>query len=419
MTDIAMPSLGADMDAGRLVEWRVKPGDTVHRGDVLALVETEKATMELESWHDGVVAALVIEPGTKVPVGTVILRLASGEGATPPPSSPPPPSPSASPPPPASPSPPASPAPLPGLAPRVLASPAARHHAHAHDLDLRRLTGSGRHGVILLRDVERARTAAAAPPPSSRPPTPAPAPAAAALAALAAAPAAPRPSRPEPPPVTPLRDAIAAAMTRSKREIPHYYLSRLVSMRRALDALARTNAALPVGERILPAALYLRAVARALWDVPELNGAWVDGFRPSEAVHLGFAVALRGGGVLAPAIHDADQKSVAELMADLRDLVRRARGGGLRTRELADPTITITSVGDRGADAVWGVINPPQVAIVGVGAIVERPWVEAGAVVVHPTVTLTLSADHRVSDGHRGGVFLAAVDHYLQEPELP
>ncbi|MBZ0233022.1 MAG: 2-oxo acid dehydrogenase subunit E2, partial [Deltaproteobacteria bacterium] len=218
---------------------------------------------------------------------------------------------------------------------------------------------------------------------------------------------------------SPLRDAIGAAMARSKREIPHYYLAQTVSVRRALDWLARTNAALPAAERVLAAALYVRAVARALWDVPELNGAWIDGYRPSEAVHVGFAIALRGGGVLAPAIHDADQKSVAEIMADLRDLVRRARAGTVRASELADPTITISSVGDRGPDAVWGVINPPQVALVGVGAIVERPWVEAGAVVAHPTVTLTLSADHRVTDGHRGGRFLTAVDRYLQELEAP
>ena len=214
-----------------------------------------------------------------------------------------------------------------------------------------------------------------------------------------------------------MRDAIAAAMSRSKREIPHYYLAHTISMKRALAWLAETNAHLPIQDRILPGALLLRAVALALWEIPELNGFWIDGaYRASEEVHLGTAIALRTGGLIAPAILDADDKPLDQLMKDLHDLVARARAGRLRASEMTSATITVTSLGDRGCEAVWPVINPPQVAIVGFGAILERPWVEGNAVVPHPTVLATLAADHRVSDGHRGGLFLAALDRALQEP---
>jgi pyruvate dehydrogenase E2 component (dihydrolipoamide acetyltransferase) len=155
----------------------------------------------------------------------------------------------------------------------------------------------------------------------------------------------------------------------------------------------------------------------ALWEVPELNGSWIDGaHRPSEAIHLGTAIALRTGGVIAPAILDAGDKPLDRLMQELADLVSRARTGSLRASELTSATITVTSLGDRGCEAVFPVINPPQVAIVGFGAIAPRPWVEGASVVPHPTVVATLAADHRVSDGHRGGLFLVALDHLLQEP---
>jgi pyruvate dehydrogenase E2 component (dihydrolipoamide acetyltransferase) len=334
MADITMPSLGADMDAGTLAEWKVRPGDRVERGTIVALVETQKATMELESFVAGVVAELLITEGTKVAVGTPIARVDGAAAAAPSPAV----------------------AAPPAAAPpeRVRSSPAARKRARELEVDLRAVTPTGPHGAIVLRDVE---TAVRAPAPA--PPAP--------------------PERPRRAPVAvtgPVRDAIAAAMSKSKREIPHYYLEHTISLRRALAWLAEANATRPIADRILPGALLLRAVARALWDVPELNGFWIDGaFRPSEEVHLGAAIALRTGGVIAPAI-----------------------------------------LGDRGCEAVWGVINPPQVAMVGFGAVVDRPWAEAGAVAVHPVVTVTLAADHRVSDGHRGGLFLRSIDRILQEP---
>jgi pyruvate dehydrogenase E2 component (dihydrolipoamide acetyltransferase) len=206
-------------------------------------------------------------------------------------------------------------------------------------------------------------------------------------------------------------------MSRSKREIPHYYLAHTISLKRALAWLSEANSHRPIQERVLPGALLLRAVALALWEIPELNGFWIDGaYRPSEAIHLGTAIALRTGGVIAPALLDADDRPLDQLMQDLSGLVSRARTGALRSAELTSATITVTSLGDRGCEAVFPVINPPQVAIVGFGAILDRPWVEGTAVVPHPTVVATLAADHRASDGHRGGLFLAALDHLLQEP---
>ena len=376
MADLVMPSLGADMDAGTLVEWRIAPGATIARGDIVALIETQKATMEMESFVAGVVEELLVAPGTKVAVGTPLARVRATAGAV------------------AAPAVPTEP-PVPE---RVRSSPAARRLARERGIDLRAITGTGPSGAIVLHDVAGV---SAAPPVATAP--------------------APAPRRAKAPPVTgPVRDAIAAAMSRSKREIPHYYLAHTISLRRATDWLAAHNAGRPVQHRVLPGAVLLRAVTRALWDVPELNGHWIDGaFRPAERVHLGVAVSLRTGGVIAPAILDADEKSVDEVMAELRDLVVRARAGRLRSSELTEATITVTSLGERGCEAVWGVIAPPQVAIVGFGAVLDRPWAAAGAVAVHPTVVATLAADHRVSDGHRGGLFLAALDHHLQELDAP
>jgi pyruvate dehydrogenase E2 component (dihydrolipoamide acetyltransferase) len=207
-------------------------------------------------------------------------------------------------------------------------------------------------------------------------------------------------------------------MTRANAEIPHYYLSHTVSMRRAVSWLGEQNDARPVTERLLPAALLIKATARALRRVPELNGLWIDGaLRPSDGVHVGMAISLRGGGVVVPCVHRADELSLDALMTRVRELVERARAGTLTGSELMDSTVTITSLGERGPEAVYGVIFPPQVALVGFGSILERPWVVGGQVVPQPVVTVTLAADHRASDGHRGGLLLAEIDKQLQKPE--
>src|SRR5581483_2435237 len=184
------------------------------------------------------------------------------------------------------------------------------------------------------------------------------------------------------------------------------------------DWLTRENLTRPVTERVLLAAVLARATAMALQEIPELNGFWrSDAFEPSPTVHLGMAIALRGGGLIAPAIHDAQRRSIPELMHALSDLIARARSGALRSSELTDPTVTLTSLGDQGVETVYGVIYPPQVALVGFGKVAERPWVVDGAVSVRRVVNATLSADHRASVGHRGALFLAALDRLLQQPE--
>jgi pyruvate dehydrogenase E2 component (dihydrolipoamide acetyltransferase) len=262
------------------------------------------------------------------------------------------------------------------------------------------VTGSGEGAAISRQDVERAAAArapgaAAAPPP----------------AAAAASPGGVDRS-------AGMRRAIAAAMSRSKREIPHYYLATRVDLSAALHWLATENARRPVTERLLPAALLLRAVALALRETPELNGFWLDGaFRPSEAIHVGVAIALRQGGLIAPALHEADRKPLPQLMTELRDLVARARAGSLRSSELSDATITVTNLGELGVEMVFGVIHPPQVAIVGFGRVREEPWAAEGMLGVRPVVGLTLAADHRASDGHRGARFLTAIERRLQSPE--
>lgn len=382
-----MPSLGAGMDTGRVLEWYVHPGDTVHRGDVIALVETDKAAIEVEVFEDGVVEDLVVPAGTKVDVGTVLAHL--GDAGSPQAHAPP----AARAAPAARPTPTAVPAPAVASASHVRASPYARRLAGERGLDLAALDASGPGGAVVARDV-------APMPPGPAPPSP----------DSTAEPSADR--------ATSMRQAIGRAMSESKHEIPHYYLGHHVDVEDALRWLEQRNATRPTTARVLPAALLLAATARACRDHPDMNGHWVDGtLRPADGVHLGVAISLRGGGLAAPAIHDADQRSLDDLMGALTDLVRRARAGRLRGSEVADATITVTNLGDRGVESVYGILHPPQVALVGAGRITTRPWVVDGQVVARRVVHVTLSADHRASDGHTGGLFLDALAHHLQEPE--
>jgi pyruvate dehydrogenase E2 component (dihydrolipoamide acetyltransferase) len=386
MTEFVMPKLGADMVAGKLVAWRKKPGDAVRRGDIVAEVETDKGVIEVEAFADGVLEKLIVEPGADVPVGTPLAMIREEGVPAKVTTRIPPPVPSvAAPTRPVVSAPPVLPAAQPATG-RQRISPAARELARTLGIDVATVRGTGPGGVVTRDDVERAGAFG-----------------------TTTAPEADRSAR--------MRRAIAAAMSRSKREIPHYYLSTTIDLHAAQTWLTARNANRPVTERLLPGVMFLKAVALALREVPELNSLWSDDHAdPVKAVHVGVAISLRSGGLVAPAIHDTDQKSLDEVMRDLRDLVTRARSGTLRSSELSDPTITVTSLGDQGAEAVFGVIYPPQVAIVGFGKIAERPWVVAGQVVARPVVTVTLSADHRVSDGHRGGLFLAAVERLLQEP---
>lgn len=442
MIRFELPSLGADMDEGTLLEWKVAPGDRVARGQVVAVVDTSKAAVDVEIWRDGVVTELLVQPGEKIPVGTVLAVLrepGDAEVSAPAAAVASPPSPLREAPVPTRPGAPSTAPAAPVAAPRepmaplsagALAaatrhpvSPAARKRARELDVDPDRVEGTGPGGAVTIADVERAAAQPLAA--SSGEPAPSgPAPATVATAAddAHAAPAAsPQPSAARELALArqkEMRRAIAAAMSRSKREIPHYYLSETIPMARALAWLQEANASRPITERVLPAVLQLKAVALALERVPELNGFLRDGeFAASPAVHPGVAISLRGGGLVAPALHDVRSKSLEALMRELSDLVRRARAWSLRSSEMTDPTITVTNLGDQGSESVFPIIYPPQVAIVGFGRIVERPWAQDGWVRAVPVVTATLAADHRVSDGHRGALFLTGLADWLQRPQ--
>jgi pyruvate dehydrogenase E2 component (dihydrolipoamide acetyltransferase) len=389
-----MPQLGADMSAGKLLGWRKHIGDQVQRGDIIAVVETDKADIEIEVFTTGSIEKFLVQPGEKVPVGTVLaiireegkpltaeeLRVLTTAAPQPIPTAPVAPAPSI--------------APIairPGVGEtRLRISPAARKVAADLGVDPAALVGTGPGGRITLEDVQRAA--------QTKPVQPA------AEATLD------RQAR--------MRQAIAAAMARSKREIPHYYLSTTIDMSRTMAWLTQENLKHTVEDRLVYGVLLLKAVALALRDAPELNSIWIGGkATPVRDIHVGVAISLRGGGLVAPALHHTDRQNLDELMKNFRDLVQRARAGSLRSSELSDPTITVTSLGEQGVESVFGIIYPPQVALVGFGKVVERPWSAEGQVVSRPLITATLSADHRVSDGHRGGLFLAAVDRKLQEPE--
>lgn len=397
MAEFRMPSLGPDMEAGTLVEWLVKVGDRVKRGDVVAVVDTQKGAIEVEIYLSGQIEQLLVDLDTKVPVGTPLARLRV-EGEVPAAAAVPPIRPAAL----AEVRPAAVVPPIPAAAPATVvapgagarASPAARRLAEQRGIDLSTVAGSGPGGAITYDDVERAVgkiAGEAAPVPEKRRP------AGLDLAAM--------------------RTAIAAAMARSKREIPHYYLEHQVDVTACEHWLTEQNASRQPDSRLLMGALAVKAVALAVRRFPAFNGFYRDSkFEASQTVHVGVAIAIRGGGLAAPALHDADQLALDELMGQMRDLVQRTRAGRIRSSEISDPTITVSSLGERGVDALYGIIYPPQVAIVGMGKVAARPWVVDGAVAARSVVTMTLSGDHRVTDGHAGALFLAEIGKLLQEP---
>ena len=379
MGEFRMPALGADMVAGTLTEWYKHPGEPVRRGDIIAAVDTDKGSIDIEVFEDGVVERVVVGEGQKVPVGTLLAVIRRvGETALSPPATPLPTVMPEAPPSPAAPVTPAGPS-APTQRQRV--SPLARRLAAELGVDLARISGSGAGGAIVREDVE-----AAAPSGGDRQGR--------------------------------MRRAIAVAMARSKREIPHFYLASTIDFALASAWLAQWNAERKPAERLLPAVLLLKATALALLEFPELNARWEnERVQRAEGIHIGVATSLRGGGLVVPALHHVNRKRLPPLMLELRDVVQRARIGNLRSSDLADGTITVTSLGERSADLVLGVIYPPQTAIVGFGSVVERPWVVGGVVAPRPVLMASLAADHRASDGHRGAAFLATIDRLLQSPE--
>ncbi|MCK5826475.1 MAG: 2-oxo acid dehydrogenase subunit E2 [Desulfuromusa sp.] len=370
MADFIMPSLGADMTSGMLVSWLVEEGDQVKVGDIVAEVETAKGVFEVETFNGGVVGKILVQPGdAEIAVGTVLATIGEESAVV---------------------------AVVDAPTERLRVSPAARRLADENHIDLSQVEATGAQGAISLADVEGLIAAAAASPPVRN----APKKESAVDFKMG------------------MRQAIAAAMSLSNREIPHYYLATDIDMGRSLSWLEEQNRQRSIRERLLPVVLPLKAVALAIAKVPELNAHWVDGqLQLKSAVHIGFAITLRGGGLITPALHNVDQLNLDQLMAAMSDLISRTRSGKLRGSEMTDAGITVTGLGDLGVRTVYGVIYPPQVALVGLGKISEQPWAENGLLGVRPVLTATLAADHRASDGHLGGQFLDALNKFLQEPE--
>lgn len=372
------------MESGFLREWHVKTGDPIKRGDIIAEVETQKGIIDIEVFDEGIAGDLLIKLDEKVPVGTAMMYILTPEEAK------------------------AGirPQPVTGGKPKIVseiqpteekavivpelhhirASPLARKIAEEKGIDLSKVKGTGPDGAITRTDIENASQTVVQPPAESK--------------------------------VTDsIRMAVAAAMSKSNREVPHYYLQTKVDMSYALEWLANANKQRAVKDRLLPVVLLIKAVAKALTDVPDLNAWWDNGLQRKQDIHIGFVVSLRNGGIIVPAIHDAGKKSLDELMRSLSDIIPRARALKLRSSELADSTITITSLGEGAVETVYGVIYPPQVALVGFGAITEEPWAEDGMLGVKPVLTVSLAADHRATDGNTGSEFLTALKSYLKNPE--
>ena len=388
MIDFLMPSLGADMEAGTLVEWRKRPGDFVKRGDIIADVETQKGLIEIEVFDEGVIGELLIKEGTKVPVGTLMATinpsksiLETKETTTK--------------------------KTVIAIQPteektikkvvtkqfekkQIKASPLAKRIAAENNIDLSQLQGTGEGGAITKEDIENAITQKE------------------------------KITKPEEKmslQLEAIRLAVAAAVSKSNKEIPHYYLEKKIDMTKALTWLRESNSKRPIQKRLLPAALIIKATAKSLVDFPNLNAIWDNGVQLKKEINIGFVVSLRNGGVIVPTIRNANLKSIDEIMEALNDIIPRARAMKLRSSDLTDSTITITSLGEGGADTVFGVIYPPQVAIVGFGGSSQQAVVDNGMLGIRSVFTATLAGDHRVTDGLTGSDFLSTLNNYLQNPE--
>jgi len=399
MSEFKMPSLGADMESAVLMEWRIKEGDTVTKGQVIAEVETSKGVIEIEVFEDGTVEKILVQEETECAVGTplALIRSKSEEpeelpekefisskiesSISQPKTDTPMQEPEQA-----------------AIKPtreeelpvqeesssetRVKVSPAARKKAQEMGIDLSVLA-SRSEGAIQLKNLETS------------------------VAAKEKAPL-----------LSGMRQAIAKAMSRSNTEIPHYYLSIPINMTPALTWLGELNAKRSIDKRILPAALLIRAVVRALEEVPELNGYWQNyNHLLSKSINPGIAIALRKGGLITPALLNTQEMSLDQTMQALDDLITRTRANKLRSSEMTQQTITITNLGDLGVERVYGVIYPPQVAIIGLGRITDSPWAENDALSVRKVMQATLAGDHRATDGRTGALFLDTLNQILQKPE--
>jgi len=383
MIEFTMPSLGADMEDGTLVEWRVKSGDFVRRGDIIADVDTQKGLIEIEVFDEGTIDELIVKEGEKVPVGTVMaiiipvgekvsakkksrikkepIKQMVKEGSI-------------------------------KVDDHQKISPLAKKIAKKKGIDLSTIKGSGPEGSIVKKDIDLA-------------------------VAMKVESHVEVTGGKKEIAAQGLRAAIASAMSKSNREIPHFYLETRIDMTKALNWLRESNKERELKDRLLSVVLLIKATAKAIKEVPSVNAFWENGLQLKNAINIGFAVSLREGGVVIPAIPEADKKSLNQLMDLLKDLIPRARALQLRSSELSESTITVSNIGEGSTDKVFGVIYPPQVAILGFGNILEEAWAEDGELSTRPIVHVTLAADHRAIDGYLGSRFLMALKKNLQKPE--
>ncbi|MSQ33392.1 MAG: 2-oxo acid dehydrogenase subunit E2 [Dehalococcoidia bacterium] len=404
-----MPQMGSDMKEGKVVRWLKKVGDQVARGDRVAEIETDKAVVEIEAFGSGVLRQVVVQEGVTVPVGELIAIIAGAE--EPLPERPVQKAPAALAKPgkaaakvasapailaPAVPAP-ATPAAAEGA--RARSSPLARRQAEERGVDLARVTGTGPGGRITEKDVEAyAARQAAAPAPAE-------------------APGQPRAAAPRREELTRMRLAIARRMAQSKREIPHFYLAVQVDMTGALRQRQELNDAVHEGyPKITVNDLILKAVAKALRQHPRFNATFAeDHIELHPAIHLGVAIALPDG-LIAPAILDCQDKSLAQIAAATKDLVERARTGVLRADEYTAATFNVSNLGPYGIDAFTAIITYNQAASLAVGTVQEQPVAREGQVVVRQMMTATLSVDHRINDGATAAQFLKHIKDLLERP---
>jgi pyruvate dehydrogenase E2 component (dihydrolipoamide acetyltransferase) len=347
------------MDVGKLMEWKIKPGDTVIKGQSIATIETTKSTVEIESFRNGKVTELVGHPGDEIPVGHTIAKMdieASTDDSS-----------------------------LKSVEKRIRLSPRARLLALENNVDLSKIKASREDGLIEIQDIEKFLSIPHQPPSQGRN----------------------------------LRLAIAKAMTRSKSEIPHYYLKSEFNLNHFMKWLDHKNLSTPPEDRTMVQSALLKAIVLSLKKCPQMNGTYMNGsFSPHQSIHLGVAISLKSEGVIVPAILEADKMSLNELNKSFQNLIVRTQKNELKNRELTEGTITVTNLGDLGSDEVFGIIFPPQVALLGLGKIHKKPVIEGDKIVSGFVINVTLSADHRVTDGLMGARFLSEIENNILHPEL-
>jgi pyruvate dehydrogenase E2 component (dihydrolipoamide acetyltransferase) len=426
MTDILMPALSPTMEEGTLAKWHVKAGDTVSSGDVIAEIETDKATMEVEAVDEGVVEAILVPEGTEgVKVNTPIARL-KGEGAAaappPAPSAPTPSAPVAEPKASAAVAPAEKAPPLAALssgAPsRIYASPLARRLAEQKGVDLSGLKGSGPHGRIIKADIDAAQPGAAPAKPKAAAPSPS-------APQVAAAPAQVKsleqlgipPGTYDLVPLDGMRKVIARRMTESFRDIPHFPLTIDLEIDRLLDARVRINAALEKqGVKVSVNDLIIKACAAALKAVPDANASYTpDGIALHHHADVAVAVAIDGG-LITPIIRAAETRTLADISKTMKDLAERARARKLKPEEFQGGTFSLSNLGMMGIKSFNSILNEPQGCILSVGAGDKRPVVRGDQLAIATVMTVTLTCDHRVVDGAIGARWLTAFKTFIEDP---